>query len=596
MTTCPPTQSRHAGKFPAAIRGLLLPILLIAGWAQANPTQPTLGAIRWDAWHTPGTNKEHGGVGGPVMAMMESLGPKAYHYRLPFFGKVTGENSVRLGGYTPEIMGREIAFAKAGGLDYWVFLLYEEGSSMSEGLETYLKHPDKKSMPFCAMASWGTFRGAHEFTNRMKRLARLAADPAYFRLEDGRPLLYVFDLNRSHLDGWGGAAKSRALFDLLKTELRRAAGAEPYLVIACFSPDEGAELARILGAQAVTSYATSSTGEEPKPYADLALTAEKFWAKCLETEADMVPICMAGWDRRPRIEHPVPWEKHQKPGEGMGRYFLMPTPDELAAHLKRGLDFTAEYRARCPAQTVLTYAWNEHDEGGFLCPTLGEDGKPNTSRLDALSRMRKTWTPTAEKPVAPVVAVTTLPKEGLIAWYDPANPDGVEGVGSLLVLKDLSGHGHDARSSGQVRRIAFSGNLASLRLDDGYLDAPSFVSEGDVTAFVVSQKTQPGGGSLARLLSSMGGEVDWRAPSWCISLGRDTAPFGPRLNLARPQGARTRGLRLGREMVTGNSAFKGDLAEILIYNRALSAGELRFVKNYLETKWKVGDPSVGEWK
>ncbi len=37
----------------------------------------------------------------------------------------------------------------------------------------------------------------------------------------------------------------------------------------------------------------------------------------------------------------------------------------------------------CPAGAMLIYAWNEHDEGGWLCPTLGE----GRARILALERM-----------------------------------------------------------------------------------------------------------------------------------------------------------------------------------------------------------------
>ena len=99
---------------------------------------------------------------------------------------------------------------------------------------------------------------------------------------------------------------------------------------------------------------------------------------------------MAGWDRRPRVEHPVPWEAAwQKPNVGLDKYYVSPTPTELAGHLGEAFDWIGARAAQCPAQTVIIYAWNEHDEGGWLCPTLGADGKPDASRLQAIGAMRK---------------------------------------------------------------------------------------------------------------------------------------------------------------------------------------------------------------
>jgi hypothetical protein len=98
---------------------------------------------------------------------------------------------------------------------------------------------------------------------------------------------------------------------------------------------------------------------------------------------------MAGWDRRPRVEHPVPWESWQKPGAGLETYTVAPTPRELAGHIGEAMGWAEARPKQCPAQTVIVYAWNEHDEGGWLCPTLGADGSPDASRLKAVAEMRE---------------------------------------------------------------------------------------------------------------------------------------------------------------------------------------------------------------
>ncbi|OCX30682.1 hypothetical protein QU42_13990 [Bradyrhizobium sp. UASWS1016] len=46
--------------------------------AAAAPPRPLVGAIRWDAWYSPGSQ--------PTEAMKQSLGPQKYRWRAPFFG------------------------------------------------------------------------------------------------------------------------------------------------------------------------------------------------------------------------------------------------------------------------------------------------------------------------------------------------------------------------------------------------------------------------------------------------------------------------------------------------------------------------------
>jgi len=111
---------------------------------------------------------------------------------------------------TLEIMDHEIAFAKAGGLDYWAFLLYEEGSSMSEGLDLYLSRKKKSDMPFCAIAGPDIFGGARQFGARMQRVVKLIGEPSYRKVCGGRPLLYLLDVTDDWANAWGGSSMRSA--------------------------------------------------------------------------------------------------------------------------------------------------------------------------------------------------------------------------------------------------------------------------------------------------------------------------------------------------------------------------------------------------
>ncbi|WP_461785767.1 hypothetical protein [Prosthecobacter sp.] len=56
------------------------------------------------------------------------------------------------------------------------------------------------------------------------------------------------------------------------------------------------------------------------------------------------------------------------------------TPDELAPHIRSNRNLN-------PANAIIIYAWNEHDEGGWLQPTLGADGRPDEVRIRALGKI-----------------------------------------------------------------------------------------------------------------------------------------------------------------------------------------------------------------
>ena len=62
-------------------------------------------------------------------------------------------------------------------------------------------------------------------------------------------------------------------------------------------------------------------------------------------------------------------------------------PDEIVAHLREAIAWTKANRDINPANTIIIYAWNEHDEGGWLQPTVGVDGKTNEERIKAVAKV-----------------------------------------------------------------------------------------------------------------------------------------------------------------------------------------------------------------
>lgn len=342
------------------------------GLSPGTQARPIVGAIRWDAWH--------GDLGEPGKAVQRSLGPKHWHYRLPFFAKVLSDTEVEINGASQDVVDQEIAYASAAGLDYWAFVTYEPDSPMSLGLKYYLSSPRKKEINFCLITECARWGGKGSYREKLQRFVSLMSEASYQKVLGERPLIYIGFIRDEYIQRqWGSLDQFRRIVDEFRATAQRAGLGNPYIVVMDFSPQRGKSLADALGCDAISAYAVNGGGQAA-PYSELARYAESFWDRCKATGAKVVPTVMAGWDRRPRVEHPVPWETWQQPGVGIEKYYQAPTPPELAEHLQRGLQWVERNPNAAPARALIVYAWNENDEGGWLVPTLSE----GMARLDAI--------------------------------------------------------------------------------------------------------------------------------------------------------------------------------------------------------------------
>jgi hypothetical protein len=57
------------------------------------------------------------------------------------------------------------------------------------------------------------------------------------------------------------------------------------------------------------------------------------------------------------------------------------------------MDFVAAHPKDCEAQAIIMYSWNEHSEGGGLCPTMGKPPEyvPDTRWLDEAAAALSSW-------------------------------------------------------------------------------------------------------------------------------------------------------------------------------------------------------------
>lgn len=335
-----------------------------SGRSLGEETQRSIvGAIRWDAWHG-----DAGVRGGsevfktdkatltPGLAVERSLGPKHWHYRLPFYSKVISDDKVEIRANSQDVMDQEIAYAADAGLDYWAFLTYHPESPMTLGLNLYLSSKDKVKIKFCVILHHIRQNALKEEINR---IAGYFKDPQYQKVLNGRPLVYAFQCaaGKEFYDGLIAAAAANGL-------------PRPYFVTMGNTSGD------------VAFDATSSY-----------LGKEGGWQS--QAGLKLIPDVGTGWDRRPRVENPVPWEG------GTPKPVADPSSKEVspeinAARVAAAIDWNRKNPVAGEANAVIIYAWNEFDEGGWLCPTLSE----GTARLDAIRRVLKPGTEHTTQPSA----------------------------------------------------------------------------------------------------------------------------------------------------------------------------------------------------
>ena len=143
----------------------------------------------------------------------------------------------------------------------------------------------------------------------------------------------------------------------------------------------------------LSRYAVSGSGGAS--FRSLTETTEKVWETQKNSGLQSVPPVTAGWHNGTRWENPVSWCK-----PGADSWVEYAAPEEIEAHLRSALRYLKkeENKASTLANTLILYAWNEHDEGAGICPTIevDENGWPcrddegnlciNTRQLEEVKR------------------------------------------------------------------------------------------------------------------------------------------------------------------------------------------------------------------
>ena len=309
-------------------------------------------------------------------ATCNTLGPAKWRDRTPYYAEVLGPDRIEHHDRTLAEYETEMQYAIDAGIDYFAYCWYDLNpppgdkskcagklQEITRARRLHVKSALRNRLSLCAILVT-----SHPYSDEcLKDLAAEMRNPWYEKA-NGRPLVYMF------------SSTSKVTPRL--REICRAAGAgDPYVVAMITEPPANCTNS-FVHADALCCYACTEEGPEPEAYADMAVQ----WNAIRATAGlPVVPQFATGWDPRPRMERPVPWAWYpDKPWAG-----------KLSAEV--WLDQAVKLRTwiarnpkACPTGHVMAFAWNEFEEGGWICPNVGKDGRPDTTRVRTFRQVVET--------------------------------------------------------------------------------------------------------------------------------------------------------------------------------------------------------------
>ncbi|MEP9368120.1 hypothetical protein [Xanthobacter sp. VNH20] len=352
---------------------LLLPR---GAWAAARKRKFDIGLIRWDAWYAK--------FGSSVFAQ-DNLA-STYSARAPSHCAFPAADQIDCDG-TQADMDREISLAADASVAYWAFCWYAQESSLRRAWDLYKSSSLKNKVKWCAILP-ASMLGSAPFSpavveKQFDFWISQFSEPEYYRtLDQGRPLMFILFSRKDILSFDNNMSLLADTFRAFRQKVRAKLSLDPFLV----GMARPANLERMdqIQADALSSYIALMTGRGQQAYAELDRQTRAYWNALAATGRQIIPIAMTGWDIRPRLDHPVPWEGPKD--RTKTPYFSIATPEEFRRHILAGLEFIDAHPESCRTRSLLVYSWDECDEGGCILPTRGD---PTAGRLSALAEAQR---------------------------------------------------------------------------------------------------------------------------------------------------------------------------------------------------------------
>lgn len=311
----------------------------------------------------------------------KSLSPKKFRISTPYYANVENDNKISYHCRTLKEYEREMQYAIDAGIDYFAYCWYGENEKQREkewqsnlwalkyARKMHVQSELKEKIKLCAIIGVGA-REAEMTEEEMINLAN-EMQQDYYQKIDERPLVYVFDGYKQETG------------EILKKVCEKCNTPEPYFVFMCSElTDIKKDVKTIESAISAYSFPKSAKNyDEFITYLIDDLKARH------QLGMNIVPQFSVGWNPEPRIENPVPWVSYEN-----ADYLPQINKEDMLIGAKKFTEYMSSNKEYNTTNHILVFAWNEFEEGAYVCPTYDNEGKSiNTERVAALGEIIKSW-------------------------------------------------------------------------------------------------------------------------------------------------------------------------------------------------------------
>ena len=336
-----------------------------------------IGAINWDC-----SMPEDTYFGRYIRA---TLGPREFRNRTPYYARIIDEDHIDIRRRSQEEYDEELRWAALAGVDYFAYCWYPDEpyrhGEPFDGVVPEMRQEISSHVPELTYArkmyASSTLSGKigeaaiivtiHPYSRGdFVRLARETLKASYEKI-DGRPLVYLF--------AYQPLPDRAAMIRLMREAFAQEGAGMPYIVAMAPQAPADADLSLV---DAFSAYAVVGSGSAGHDLlTDEALGQAEYWRA---RGRQVIPAFPTGWNPEPRVDRPVPWTSYP------ARLYPEPaSPEDLLRAAHRTAQWCAAHEEAWRPRHILSFAWNEFEEGGWICPTLRPDGSLDRSHLDAFA-------------------------------------------------------------------------------------------------------------------------------------------------------------------------------------------------------------------